>query len=393
MNMEYSSATSPNPSWRAVVPTISIISPTYNEKSNIRPLVNAIAGVMAGHAWELIIVDDDSPDGTCEEARAVALEGQPVRCIRRIGRRGLASAVVEGALASHAEFIAVIDADMQHDERALPRMLDVLQTTDADLVIGSRYVDGGGLGEWEKTRQRMSRFATWCSTLLIGTHVSDPMSGFFAMRHSVFQSCVYNLSQQGYKILLDIMTSAPTELKIVEISYVFRDRLSGKSKLDIMILAEYLFLLIEKLTRGLIPPKFVLFSLVGGIGLLLHLTVLQTMGSFGFSFLASQSGATVSAMTLNYVINNSVTYRNQRLKGWSFLKGYFLFCLVCSTGAVANIGVANLAIQEAGNWPLAGITGALMSAVFNFGVATQFVWGRKHRSTQPVVASQRKSSA
>ena len=138
------------------VPTISIVAPTFNERPNVRPLVEAIGRAMGNIVWELIVVDDDSPDGTADETLALAREGYPIRCIRRIGRRGLASAVVEGALASSADYIAVIDADMQHDESILPKMLAALRTADADVVIGSRHVDGGGVGDWSILRQKMS---------------------------------------------------------------------------------------------------------------------------------------------------------------------------------------------------------------------------------------------
>ena len=368
-----------------VVPTLSIVAPAYNERSNIRPLVEAIAAAMGDTAWELIVVDDDSPDGTAEEVVAVARDGFPCRCIRRVGRRGLASAVVEGVLASGATYVAVIDADMQHDERVLPRMLALLQDGRTDLVIGSRHVEGGGLGDWSRSRARMSDLATRCARLVIGREVSDPMSGFFALRRDVFDACIYNLSQQGYKILLDILTSSPRRLTVAEVPYVFRSRTEGESKMDVMVLAEFLFLLIEKLTRGLIPPKFVLFSAVGGIGLILHLVVLEAMGSAGLDFRRAQIVATVCAMTLNYVINNSVTYRSQRLKGRRFVIGYLVFCAVCTIGSLANIGVADMVLSGYGSWPLAGIAGALMSAVFNFGAATQFVWGQRRRARAPIV--------
>jgi dolichol-phosphate mannosyltransferase len=359
------------------VPALSIVAPTFNEKANIFPLVRAIDEAMGDIAWELIIVDDDSPDGTAAAALDAARQGYPIRCIRRVGRRGLASAVVEGALASSAACIAVIDADMQHDETCLPRMLDILRSTDADLVIGSRHSDGGGFGAWTSGRQHMSDFATWCATWLIGSKVSDPMSGFFMIRRDVFHACVYDLSQQGYKILLDILTSSPRPLRIREVPYVFRLRMDGESKLDVMVLAEFLFLLIEKLTRGIIPPKFVLFCAVGGVGLCLHLTILEVMGRIGFHFLPAQSIATVSAMTFNYIINNAFTYRSQRLRGASFFVGYVLFCAVCSIGALANIGVADLVLAGGSSWPVAGLAGALMSAVFNFGAATRLVWRQR----------------
>jgi len=380
-----SDAQAGEPRMGAIVPRISIISPAYHERDNIRPLVMAVAAALGESRWELIIVDDDSGDGTSEEVFAIAQQGYPVRCIRRIGRRGLASAVVEGALAATAPVIAVIDADLQHDERLLPRMLSLITDGGNDLVVGSRHVEGGSVGDWSRDRQAMSGFATWCANRVLGTGISDPMSGFFAIRRDVFHACVHDLSQQGYKILLDIISSAPRELKIIEIPYVFRNRTQGESKVDLMIMLEFLFLLIEKVTRGLIPPRFVLFSAVGGLGLLVHLAVLQTCKAFGSTFLTAQTAATLVAMTLNYVINNSVTYRSQRLRGGRFVVGYFVFCLVCSIGGIANIGVADLVLAGEGNWALAGIAGALMSAVFNFGVATQFVWTQRRRPRRPKV--------
>lgn len=369
------------------VPILSIIAPTYNERANIRPLVAAISAAMGNIPWELIVVDDDSSDGTYREVFAVAREGAPVRCIRRVGRRGLASAVVEGALSAGGEIVGVIDADMQHDETRLPHMLHLLQTTDADVVVGSRYIEGGGMGDWDTGRRRMSAFATWCSRFLIGGTLTDPMSGFFMTRRAVFEETIYDLSQQGYKILLDILTSSPHPLKVVEIPYVFRNRRLGKSKVDGLIIAEYAFLLIEKFTHGLIPPRFVLFSLVGSLGLVVHLSVLWVMKVLGLEFLVSQITGTIFAMTFNFYTNNAITYRSDRLKGVQFMIGYVMFCGVCSLGAIANISVASLAMSETKSWSLAGTMGAIMSAVFNFGVTTKFVWGRRRRTTTPIVVA------
>ncbi|MDB5597564.1 MAG: glycosyltransferase family 2 protein, partial [Hyphomicrobiales bacterium] len=363
-----------------LVPTLSIVVPTYNEKGNIRPLVAAVASALEGRLWEMIIVDDDSPDGTWREALAVARDGFPVRCIRRVGRRGLSSAVVEGAMSASAEIVGVMDADMQHDEKLLAPMLDLVLGKDpaqgqVDLVIASRHLDGGGLGDWDQSRRKMSSFATSLSKLVIGGAVSDPMSGFFMTRRSVFDAAVPELSQQGYKILLDLLSSSPQPLKIIEVPYVFRDRLSGESKLDVMILAEYAFLLIDKLSHGFVPPRFVLFSIVGGLGLIVHLLVLQLLQATGAPFLQSQAIATIVAMTLNFILNNVVTYRSQMLRGKDAVFGYFIFVTACSLGALANLSVANLAIQNVESWAFAGAAGAIMSAVFNFSVSTAFVWG------------------
>jgi dolichol-phosphate mannosyltransferase len=366
-------------------PELSIVVPTYNERANVRPLVEAVAAALGATRWELIFVDDDSPDGTYDEAVVLAREGAPVRCIRRVGRRGLSSAVVEGVLSASAPVVAVMDGDMQHDETLLPRMLETLRTSGADVVVGSRHVEGGGLGEWSAVRRRMSELATWCSRVLIGESVSDPMSGFFMTRREVFDAAIYDLAQQGYKILLDLLTSSPHPLKVVELPYVFRERRAGESKVEGMIILEYAFLLIEKLSGGLIPPKFILFSGVGFLGLAVHLTVLESMKAAGASFLPAQSMATLVAMSFNYVVNNQVTYRAERLKGMRFVWGYVIFCLVCSLGAVANVSVANLALAQVRSWPLAGLAGALMSSVFNFGVATRFVWGSRRQRKPPLV--------
>jgi dolichol-phosphate mannosyltransferase len=377
---------SPPTDMRGFVPVLSIIAPAFNERPNMAPLVQAVAAAMGEIRWELIVVDDDSPDRTAEAVDELARQGFPVRCIRRVGRRGLASAVVEGALASNAPYLAVIDADMQHDERVLPRMLSLLEDTDTDLVIGSRHIEGGSVGDWAEDRQAMSRLATRCARMLIGSRITDPMSGFFAVRRDVFHACIYDLSQQGYKILLDILTSSPRPLKVEEVPYVFRNRHEGESKLDIMVLAEFLFLLVEKLTKGLIPPRFVMFSLVGGIGLAFHLVILEIAITLESPFRTAQIIATIGAMSLNFLMNNAITYRPQRLRGVRMLWGYLVFCIVCSVGAFANIGVASLVLNGSGSWPVAGAAGAVMSLVFNFGAASQLVWSQRRRR-RPVTTS------
>lgn len=364
---------------RRAGPVLSIVTPTYNERENLLPLVQRINAAMGETRWELIVVDDDSPDGTAERARGLARQGYPVRCLRRIGRNGLASAVVEGALAASAPYVAVIDADLQHDETLLPAMLRRLETGTCDIVIGSRHAPGGDLAGLNPLRRRMSDFATLCSRCIIGASVSDPMSGFFALRADVLEGCVYDLSQQGYKILLDVLASSGGRLRVAELPYRFASRNAGASKLDGMVMAEFAFLLLDKATRGLVPPAFAMFCLVGSLGFVAHLAVLNLFKLTGASFLEAQGLATWAAMTLNFVINNETTYRRRRLSGWSAARGYLTFCLVCMIGAVANIGVASLALQEAGNWSIAGIAGAVMGAAFNFGLASKLVWGRPVR--------------
>lgn len=364
---------------RLAAPDISIVIPTFNERDNIAPLIDAVRQALGNLPWEMIIVDDDSPDQTFSEVSRLAREEPRLRCLRRVGRRGLASAVIEGALVANGGVIAVMDADFQHDERILRAMYEKLVATSADIVVATRYGEGGGIGDWDATRARMSDMATRMACLLVGHQTSDPMSGFFMVRREVFASVIYDLSQQGYKILLDIISSSTAPLKIEEVPYVFRTRHEGESKISIMVLAEFLFLIIEKLTHGLIPPRFALFSIVGGVGLAIHLAVLNSLKLFGFDFLSAQTAAIGVAMVSNFIMNNEFTYRDRRLTGLSFIAGLILFCLVCSFGALANVGVAEIAIREVDNWSVAGLVGAIMGAVFNFSAATSLVWRRQRK--------------
>ena len=234
-------------------PDVSLIIPTYNERGNIAPLIDSVRAALGDIPWEMIVVDDDSPDQTYSEVALLA-RGEPrLRCLRRVGRRGLSSAVIEGALVANGSVIAVMDADFQHDERILRPMFEKLVASGADIVVATRYAEGGGIGEWDAKRAQMSDLATRLARLLIGNQTSDPMSGFFMVRRDVFANLIYDLSQQGYKILLDIISSSDRPLKIEEVPYVFRTRQAGDSKLGIMVLAQFLFLIIDKLTRGLIP--------------------------------------------------------------------------------------------------------------------------------------------
>ena len=360
-------------------PALSVIVPTFNERANMVALVDAVRTTLGDLPWEMLIVDDDSPDHTFAEVARIARSEPRVRCLRRVGRRGLASAVIEGALVAQGDVVAVMDADFQHDETKLRPMYDKLIENNADIVVGTRYAGGGGVGDWDGTRQKMSDFATSVSRMLVGNQTSDPMSGFFMIRRAVFAASVYDLSQQGYKILLDIISSAPKPLKIVEVPYQFRSRREGESKISAMVLAEFAFLLIEKLSRGFIPPRFVLFSIVGGLGLLVHLSILYLLKAWSVSFLGAQSAAIAGAMVFNFIVNNQFTYHDRRLTGRRLVTGALLFCVVCSIGALANVGVAELAIQRTHSWSLAGIAGALMGAVFNFGAASSLVWGQHRR--------------
>jgi len=356
-------------------PELTVVVPTFNEHDNIVPLLDRLNTVLAGIAWEVIFVDDDSPDGTAEAVREASRRDSRVRCIQRMGRRGLAGACIEGILASSAPYVGVMDADLQHDETILPQMLDALRREGCDVVVGSRYVSGGGVGEWSAQRQRASSLATRLAHLVTKTDIADPMSGFFMLRRMVFERVVRGLSTQGFKILLDILATAETPLRIKEIPFQFRPRVAGESKLDTLVAWEFAMLLADKLVGHIVPVRFLLFAVIGGLGVFVHMGVLAAgLKLFALSFVAAQTAAAVVAMTVNFFLNNLFTYADRRLKGWRALRGLLSFYVICSFGAAANVGVASYLFAQQQVWWVAGIAGIIVGSVWNYAVSSIFTW-------------------
>ncbi|WP_374945041.1 glycosyltransferase family 2 protein [Sphingomonas sp.] len=359
---------------------LAIVVPTFNERANVPVLIARLDAALTGIRWEAIVVDDDSPDGTADAARDLARADARVRVIQRIGRRGLSSACIEGMCATAAPLVAVIDGDLQHDETLLPAMLGALHDDPRlDLAIGSRFVAGGGTGEWDRDRVAKSAFATRLARRVLKADLTDPMSGFFMVRTAVVRAIVPDLSAIGFKILLDIMTTSPRPLAFVELPYTFRVRTAGESKLDHVVAMEYLIALYDRMFGRFVPVRFAMFSAIGALGAALHLsTVWLFFRAIGTSFLLATIIATMTAMTFNFCLNNALTYRDRRLKGWRpLLDGWMSFCVVCSVGAVANIGIAAFVHDvRQGAWAASALIGVLVGAVWNYALSSRFTWGR-----------------
>jgi dolichol-phosphate mannosyltransferase len=357
---------------------LSIVVPTFNEMHNIRELLCRLEATLGPTGWEIIFVDDDSPDGTATEVRNIAQADPRVRCLQRVGRRGLASACIEGMLATSASTIAVMDADLQHDETILPKMLAEIEQAAVDLVIGTRYAAGGGTGDWDASRKAMSQLATAMSRLILRQPVSDPMSGFFMLQRKILNSTVRNLSGIGFKILLDILATTRHPLRIAEVPYRFRDRFAGESKLDEMVMWEYGMLLADKTIGRYVPVRFLTFSIVGGLGIFVHMAILiSALRGLELSFTVAQSAATSITMICNFAINNFLTYRDRRLRGWAWLKGLLSFMIACSIGALANVGVATYLFGNRAQWMFAALSGVLVGSVWNYAVTQLYTWGKK----------------
>jgi len=359
-------------------PELSVVVPTFKERDNVPLLVEKLARTLTGVDWEIIFVDDNSPDGTAAAARAIGATDGRVRCIRRIGRRGLAGACIEGMLASQARFVAVMDADLQHDERLLTGMLEKLRG-DTDLAVASRYVAGGSAaGLSSARREHASRLSTMLAQRLLGVTLSDPMSGFFMIRRERFEELAPQLTTQGFKILLDIAATARGSLRIAELPFVFGERQHGESKLDTRVALDFIALIIAKLTNDAVSFRFLLFCLVGLTGIAIHMATLQfALGVMALGFGAAQTVATVAAITWNFVLNNMFTYRDQRLAGVQFVTGLIRFQVICAVGAISNVGIASVIYERDPNWWVAGLGGALMGAVWNYVVSAAFVWRQR----------------
>jgi len=355
---------------------LAVIVPTFREKENLAPLVERLRPLLEGLHWEIIFVDDDSRDGSMEEFLRLQAADSRVRFVRRIGRRGLASACLEGMCSTGADLLAVMDADMQHDESILPAMVDSLRKDPrVDLAVGTRYAGEGGVGNWSQGRHLLSRMGTHLEKAVLRTPLSDPMSGFFVIRRTVFEEAVRRSTGKGFKILLDLVLSAGRQLEIREFSYVFRPRERGESKLDLLVGLEFLYLLAEKLVGGLIPVRFLVYTAVGLTGLLLHLGILFLLHRvLQWDFVTAQWAGTLAAMVSNFLINNNVTYRMQRLRGASLVPGGALYILICLVGAITNVQVAQYLFGMDIPWWFAGTAGAGIGAVWNYAVSTQIVW-------------------
>ena len=359
-------------------PELSVIVPTFNERDNVAVLYRRLEATLGSVAWEVVFVDDNSPDGTWDVVRTLAQQDSRVRCVRRIGRRGLSGACIEGILASSAPYVAVIDADLQHDETQLPKMLLLLASDEADLVVGSRYIEGYKTEGFNKQRAGASALATEFARKMLRVEIADPMSGFFMIRRDRFEQLAPKLSVHGFKILLDVVATAQGGLRAVEIPYTFGARQHGESKLDSMVALDFLGLVLAKLSNDIVSLRFILFAMVGGIGLVVHLTTLFIgLQLFKAPFAEAQAAGAIVAMTSNFILNNFLTYRDQRLKGFALLRGLIAFYIVCSVGLLANVGVAFSVYDQEPIWWLAGMAGALMGVVWNYAMSGLFVWRKK----------------
>jgi len=356
-------------------PRLVLVIPTFNEAENINPLLDRLQDVLQHLDWEVIFVDDDSNDGTRHKISERALDNRRVRCIHRVGRRGLSTACVEGILASEAPIVAIMDADLQHDESLLPSLYEAVTADGYDLAIGSRYMQGGGIGDWSQSRHFVSRLATRISQWVTKVRVSDPMSGFFMFQRKSMDTAIRDVSGLGFKLLLDLLLSTDRSLNIKELPYHFRPRQAGESKLNAQVAWRMILLILDKKFGHIIPARFVSFALVGSVGVVVHfLALILTYRILGSDFVLAQAIATLVAMTSNFLLNNISTFSDHSLSGWGLLRGWVSFVAACSIGAVANVGIAGVLFSQEVDWVLSALAGAMVGSVWNYATTAVYTW-------------------
>ncbi|MEP7221914.1 MAG: glycosyltransferase family 2 protein [Novosphingobium sp.] len=370
---------------------LAVVLPTYNERKNIATMVDRIAAALDGLAWEVVIVDDNSPDGTSDEARHLALTNPRVRCIERIGRRGLASAAIEGMCSTAAPVVSVMDADHQHDPALLPQMLAAMDSGEYDIAYASRFAEGASTEEWGRPdRVKASGFANRIANKVTGVELSDPMSGYFMLRAEMLRADAHRLSGVGFKILLDILATVDRPLRVKEFPMNFAARAEGESKLDQTVVFEFLIGLYDKWLGRIIPTRFALFGTVGAMGVAVQLGMLWVMlhlvlgqrfvyGNWSEStiFNIANTVAALVAMTFNFVLNNELTYSDKRLRGFApLMRGWAKFALTCSLGLLTNVGVAAVLKTMGFHDIIAVVTGIVLGSVWNFALSSKFVWGK-----------------
>jgi dolichol-phosphate mannosyltransferase len=352
---------------------LSILIPTLNEADNVIELTKRIFNLELKIPYNIIFIDDGSNDLTVANIRKMQQENDNIFLLRRFKRKGLSSAIIEGALFSQAELICVMDADLQHDEAKIPEMLQKIN--EADIVVASRYSQEGEIDQsWSKIRKFISNAATFLSSFLLGKNkVSDPMSGFFLIKREILEKIEMQLKPEGFKILFDII-SCSKKFKIKEVSYSFKTRIYNQSKLNHSVLISFVELFITKFLLKLLPHKFALFCFVGTIGLIVNIITMMLLKYLNYDFLWSQLIVSTLIIFLNYILNNIITFRDNKLFGIKFIEGLIKFFVTCFLGLACNLAISYSLYNIGINWYMASVIGVLFSSVWNFGLSLYYVW-------------------
>ncbi len=354
---------------------LSVIVPVFNEAPNVGPMVAALEGALAGIDWEVIFVDDNSPDGTAGKVHDLAQRDSRIRLIVRVADRGLAKSAIQGMLSGNGDVLVVMDGDGQHEPEIIRRLMQPLVDGTADVATASRNLQEKQIAtSLSRRRVYLSQFGNLLCRMVLRRRLSDPLTGFFAIDRERFIQLADRLGDPGFKVLMDIL-SADRTLRVQEVPFAFGARSQGESKLDLFVAWQLLMFLVSRLTAGLIPARFVSFAAVGLSGVAVHLVLLMLFLSAAATFPVAQALAATGAATSNFAFNNLLTFRDQRLRGWAIIPGLLKFLLVSSAGLFANVAIATLTLNHLTDYViLAALVGIAMDTVWKYVMSSRLVW-------------------
>ena len=361
-------------------PSLSIVIPTYNEKNNISKILEKLKKSLKSSTYEIIFVDDNSPDGTSFEIKKFIKNSSKIQLIHRVGRRGLSGAIIEGIFAARSELVAVMDCDLQHDETKLRDMLELFsKDASLDIVIGSRFTADGeiSINAFSKMRKLGSKVTTFLIKKLLRIKSTDPLSGFFMVKKESFLKKSDKLQTQGFKVLADFLATSGKSIEIKEVGYSFKNRVAGESKMSFLTALELIGLVLSQILNGRVSIRFILFCMVGLSGIFVQLLITGLAMLLTNQFPTSQTLGIIAAMTSNYFLNNIITFRERKLKSLDLIRGLFSFYLICSLGAFTNIAIATFVFNFSSNWLISSVIGACIGAVWNFTLTSIFTWKSK----------------
>ena len=358
---------------------VSIILPTYNEFENIRPLIKRLLQIEEKYELELLIIDDDSTDGTTDLVKKLAQEESRIRIIHRVGRSGLASAIKEGLLDATGDIAVVMDSDGQHDPLAISQAISLLKSNKLDIVAGSRFLRDSEILGLSQRRTGGSSLANKLARFSLSKqyqHLTDYMSGFMVFKMHRCMPSIYKVDVNGFKFFYELLSISRGRFNIEEIPLNFLPRNYGSSKLDLSILWDFVISLVHTFSFRVIPRRAISFGLVGATGMVVQLTVTKIlMGLLLLEFQTALPVGVVAAATSNYLINNALTFRSQRLNGRLLIKGLLKFLLVASLPVLANVGLATSFYRLVASDPfLAQLAGIIVVFVWNYAASSRFVW-------------------
>ena len=358
--------------------SVALIVPTYNERENIEALYTTVASALSGLDWEIMFVDDNSPDGTAAAAEALASKDPRVRLVVRFHDRGLTSAVLQGIYSVTMPNVVVTDADLQHDLLKVPEMLRLLNADEADLVIATRYqAEGSAGGLSTRFRTLLSDLGTRIGKVLFRVPVSDPMSGFFAFRRKSLLPVLTRVDPLGFKILLDVLLLGRGQMRVREVPYSFHSRHAGSSKLNWRVQWDFMIQVLYHLMHGFIPHDLISFVLVGASGAVLQFTILGIFYAAGLAAETGQAAAIVSVTLWNFLLNHYLTFHRELKLGRDLLQKFVLYALATAIGIMLNISAATLTLESLRLSRLPeSLLGACIDTIWRFAIARSLIWRR-----------------